>query len=133
MAGGRYDGLCQIMGGPDIPAVGWAAGIERLAMLLGQTPPVRAPVALVPLGSEAELKALALARALRAKGIVVEMAFSGNLKKRMQRADRMGALVAIIIGDDELAAGSATLRDLNTGTQELVPFDFLSERLQAYR
>ncbi len=133
MAGGRYDGLCQIMGGPAMPAVGWAAGIERLAMLLDATPPAPAPVVLVPLGNEAELTALSIARGLRAEGLVVEMGFTGNLKKRMQRADRMGALAAIIIGDDELAAQSATLRDLRDGAQELVPLNSLSERLRAYR
>jgi histidyl-tRNA synthetase len=90
-------------------------------------------VVLVPLGNEAELTALSIARGLRAEGLVVEMGFTGNLKKRMQRADRMGALAAIIIGDDELAAQSATLRDLRDGAQELVPLNSLSERLRAYR
>ena len=78
MAGGRYDGLMQAMGGPDVPGVGWAAGVERLAMLLAETPTADRPVAIVPIGAEAEAAAFALARELRRAGLTVELAFKGK-------------------------------------------------------
>ena len=133
MGGGRYDGLSKIMGGPEMPAVGWAAGIERMALLLAEAPAAPRPIVLMPLGDAAEAQALLLAKRLRGEGYVIEMGFSGNLKKRMQRANRLGASVALILGEDELAQSSATLRDLTTGAQELVSLDALSERLQVYR
>ncbi len=132
MGGGRYDGLSEFMGGPAIPAVGWAAGIERMAMLLADAPVQPRPFALVPLGPAAERRALRLAHELRRGGLPVEMGYSGNLKKRLQRADKLNARAAIILGEDEMAAGAATLRDLETGTQELVPLDRLGERLSAF-
>lgn len=132
MGGGRYDGLSEFMGGPPIPAVGWAAGIERMAMLLAEEPAQLRPFALVPLGQAAERQALKLAQELRRGGLPVEMGYSGNLKKRLQRADKLNARAAVILGEDEMAAGAATLRDLETGTQELVPFDRLGERLSAF-
>ena len=111
IAGGRYDGLIGRMGGPETPGVGWAGGIERLALLAEADLPAPQPVALVPIGEAAENAALSLAERLRAAGYRVDMAFGGNLKKRMKRADRIGARAAVLIGADELAAGGATVRD----------------------
>ncbi len=130
MAGGRYDGLVAQMGGPSVPAVGWAAGIERLAMLLDTAPVPPAPVAVVPVGGLAEeAAALNALQALRAAGIRAEMAYRGNLKRRMERANRIGARAAVIIGEAELARGVAQVKDLATGAQSEVPLAELAARL----
>jgi histidyl-tRNA synthetase len=129
MAGGRYDGLVAEMGGPQTPAVGWAAGIERLSMLLAAAPAPRAGVAVVPVGETAEAKALEILQALRRAGVRAEMAYRGNLRRRMERANRIGARAAVIIGDSDIAAGVAQVKDLASGAQEAVPFGALVERL----
>ncbi|GAC1341569.1 MAG: histidine--tRNA ligase [Acetobacteraceae bacterium] len=131
MGGGRYDGLMQQMGGPAIPAVGWAAGVERLAMLLPGVPKPAAPVAVVPMGGAAEeAAALDAVQTLRRAGIGAEMAYRGNAKRRMERANRIGARAAVIIGADELARGVAQVKDLGTGQQEEVALADLAERLR---
>ncbi len=131
LAGGRYDGLIEALGGPHTPAVGWAAGIERLAMLIERPEAERIEVALVPLGTAAEAAALRILADLRRSGIASDMAFRGNMKKRMQRADSSGARYAIIVGDDELARGEVALKDLTSGKQEAVALDGLARRLAA--
>ncbi|HVO03356.1 MAG TPA: histidine--tRNA ligase [Candidatus Cybelea sp.] len=133
LAGGRYDGLVKMMGGPETPGVGWASGIERCAMLLKQAPEVSKPIALVPLGERAERAALKLADELRRRDLVVDLGFSGNMSRRMKRADKIGARVAVILGDDELDRQSATLKDLATGEQRSVSLDRVAEALEAAR
>jgi histidyl-tRNA synthetase len=130
MAGGRYDGLVQEMGGPATPAVGWAAGIERLAMLMEAAPSAPSPVAVIPIGDAAEATAIDILQALRAEGIRAEMAYRGNLKRRMERANRTGARAAVILGDTDIAAGVAQVKDLQTGTQEAIAFDQIPARLR---
>ncbi|MCK8787980.1 histidine--tRNA ligase [Roseomonas sp. NAR14] len=132
MAGGRYDGLVEEMGGPHTPSIGWASGVERLALLLeasGRTPAAPRPVALVPVGEAAEGPALDLLQSLRRAGVAAEIAYKGNLKKRMERANRIGARAAVILGESELAEGVAQLRDLDAGTQDRVALDALVQRL----
>lgn len=133
LAGGRYDALISTMGGPQTPGIGWAAGVERLAMLsseLGmQAPQAPRPVALVPMGDAAGAVALKLSGELRRAGVAVELGYSGNLGKRLKRADKLKAKAAVILGDDELAKGIATLRDLDSGNQEAVALDQLVQRL----
>ncbi len=131
LAGGRYDGLVELMGGPSMPGVGWAAGIERLAMLIAEPPPPPRPIALVPIGEAAEARALILAEQLRDAELVVDLGYSGNLARRMRRADRIGARAAVLLGDDELAKGIATVRDFDTGDQREVLLDDLPARLKA--
>ena len=121
MGGGRYDGLAKLLGGPALPGVGWAAGIERLALLIAEPPLPSNPVALVPIGEAAEVVALKLAEDLRDRGLQIDLGYSGNLARRLRRADRIGAFAAILLGDEELARGVATVRDLITGTQSEVP------------
>ncbi|CAH2603651.1 histidine--tRNA ligase [Rhodovastum atsumiense] len=130
MAGGRYDGLVAEMGGPATPAVGWAAGVERLSMLLTEAPPAPRPVAVVPVGEVAEAAALDVLQALRQGGIRAEMAYRGNLKKRMERANRIGARAAVILGEAEVARGVAQVKDLATGAQAEVPVADLPARLR---
>jgi histidyl-tRNA synthetase len=133
MAGGRYDGLVEIMGGPPTPGVGWASGIERIAMMLAETPPARRLIAVVPVGSTADAPATAIAERLRRAGYAVDLGYGGNLGKRMKRADKLAAAAAVILGEDELAKGVASLRDLDSGQQTAVPLAELEERLARFR
>jgi histidyl-tRNA synthetase len=129
MGGGRYDGLVEEMGGPPTPAVGWAAGIERLAMLLETPPAAQAAVAVVPVGDAAEAAALGVLQSLRAAGVRAEMAYRGNLRRRMERANRIGARAAVILGPDDIAAGVAQVKNLATGEQEAVKLADIAARL----
>jgi histidyl-tRNA synthetase len=121
LAGGRYDGLVELMGGPAMAGVGWAAGIERLALLIAEPPKPARPVALVPIGQESEAMALTIAETLRGAAIAVDLGYSGNLSRRMRRANRVNARAAVLIGEDEAARNVVTLRDLDTGDQAEVP------------
>jgi histidyl-tRNA synthetase len=132
LAGGRYDGLMKLMGGPDTPGVGWAAGIERLASLIVEPSALSRPVAIVPLGEAGEAKATVLAHDLRRAGFAVDLAHSGNVSRRMKRANKINARAAIILGEDELARETAMLRDLDSGAQTEVPFAQLRDRLAPF-
>jgi histidyl-tRNA synthetase len=132
MGGGRYDGLIATMGGPVTPGAGWAAGIERIAMMLAETPPARRPVAVIPVGAAAEHPAQKIGERLRRAGFAVELGYGGNVGKRMKRADKLSAAAAVILGEDELAKGVASLRDLDTGEQTAVPLAELEERLARF-
>jgi histidyl-tRNA synthetase len=129
MAGGRYDGLVEEMGGPPTPAVGWAAGIERLSSLVGPPPPAPEPVAVVPVGEAAEAPALDVLQALRRAGVRAEMAYRGNLKRRLERANRIGARAAVILGEAEVARGVAQVKILATGEQTEVALAELARHL----
>ncbi|HET7316784.1 MAG TPA: histidine--tRNA ligase [Sphingomicrobium sp.] len=129
IAGGRYDGLIEALGGPHTPAVGWAAGIERLAMLIEAPQPEQPSVVIVPLGERAELAAEGIVAGLRREGVASDMAYRGNMKKRMSRANASGASYALIIGDDELDRGEAQLKTLQTGEQRAVSLDLLAEAI----
>jgi histidyl-tRNA synthetase len=129
LGGGRYDGLVGLMGGPEMAGVGWAAGIERLAMLIEEPAVTERPIAIIPVGDAAEPTALRLAEDLRRSGFSVDQGYSGNLGKRMKRANKVAARFAILFGDDELARGVVTLRDLDAGTQDEVPLAEVGDRL----
>ncbi|WP_281018179.1 MULTISPECIES: histidine--tRNA ligase [unclassified Minwuia] len=129
IAGGRYDGLIGQLGGPATPGIGWAGGIERLAMLSGATGAAPRPIALIPIGEDAETEALKIGQALRRDGFIVDQAFRGNLGKRMKRADKLNAAAALIFGDDELAKGVVQVRNLTTGDQSEVALDGLTRAL----
>ena len=131
--GARYDGLIAELGGPPTAGIGWAGGIERMLMLCNDPAPLPRPVVMAPLGPAAEAKALGLARALRRHGIAVEQDYRGNMKRRMQRANRLNARAVLIIGDDELARGVAQLKDLDSGGQREVAFDALGSALKDLR
>ena len=120
LAGGRYDGLVKSLGGPDLAGIGWAGGVERLAILANLQIPAPRPIVMVPLGDKAQEVALYLAQVLRDEKEYVEHGYSGNMSKRMKKADKLKARFAIIIGDDELDKGKALLRNLDTGVEDLV-------------
>jgi histidyl-tRNA synthetase len=129
IAGGRYDGLIESLGGPHTPAVGWAAGIERLAMMIDMPPADRPDVVVVPLGERAEAEAQRIVAGLRREGVAAEMAYRGNMKKRLSRANASGATWALILGDDELDRGEAQLKNLESGEQRSVSLDLLAEAI----
>lgn len=133
LGGGRYDGLIQSMGGPAMPGVGWAAGVERLAALINGVPPSPGPLAIVPIGADAERAAWQLAADLRRAGHAVELAYRGKPGQRMKRADKLNARAALFLGDDELASGMVKLRDLASGMERTIArTDLLSELSKAW-
>ncbi len=133
LAGGRYDGLVKQMGGPPTPGIGWAAGVERLAMLMGEGRVIGPrPLAMVPTGGITELEALKLSHRLRQGGFFVDMGYSGNMGKRMKRANKINARAAVIVGEDELAQGTVAVRDLDSGEQETVALASLEETLAKF-
>jgi histidyl-tRNA synthetase len=129
LAGGRYDGLIESLGGPHTPAVGWAAGIERLAMMIEAPAPTRPDVILIPLGPAAEARATTILSELRRWGIASDMAYRGNMKKRLAKADSAGAALALILGDDELARSEVIAKDLSSGVQESLSLDSLTDSI----
>ena len=124
-AGGRYDDLVKSMGGPQAPAIGWAMGVDRVAMLLKDKPaPDTAPKTFIVAASkEAGEKAFALLTSLRAAGVSSDFSsFDLSLKSQMRSADKSGASFALIIGEDELKAGTCAIKSLKTrGDQQTVP------------
>ncbi len=133
IAGGRYDGLVELMGGPATPGTGWASGIERLAMMMGDPPPGPRPIAVIPVGEDAGPVARRTANTLRRVGFAVRLDLRGNLNKRMKRANGANACAAVIIGSDELARDAATVRDLDSGDQSEAMLDRLADALANYR
>ena len=133
LAGGRYDGLIEQMGGPATPATGWAAGVERLALMIEELPQPAPPIAVVPVGDGQGAQALGLTQKLRRAGLSVDLGYSGNIGKRMKRANKIKARAAVLLGEDELARDAATVRDMETGEQEEVPLASLEEHLRRYR
>src|SRR5437762_4896364 len=131
MGGGRYDGLVAMMGGPPLSGVGWAAGIERLAMLIAEPPPLPRPIAVVPIGEAAEGEALDLAEVLRNHGWTVDLGYSGNVARRMRRANNVNARAAVLIGEGEMARQVVALRDLDNGEQTEVPMGLSLNELRA--
>lgn len=129
LAGGRYDGLIEQMGGGKVAGIGWACGVERLAMLLEADVSLPRSIAVIPVGDDVNTKAIEIAYKLRRAGFVVEQGYSGNLKKRMIRANKANAYKAVIIGSEELANNVVTLKDLDSGEQKSVAVDKLIEEL----
>ncbi|MGA2562772.1 MAG: histidine--tRNA ligase [Steroidobacteraceae bacterium] len=138
-SGGRYDGLIGQLGGEATPAIGFALGIERVVALLrqsGSLPQVIAPdVYLVVSGERAQRAALRLAEQLRdalpGRGVMLNLG-GGNLKTQFRRADRSGARLAVILGDEELERGVAAVKPLrHEGGQIDCPVELLAERLAA--
>lgn len=133
LAGGRYEGLVEEMGGPAVPCIGWAAGIERLAALIAPPAEEVSDVAILPMGDTALLKAASLACTLRDHGFSLAIETRGNMKKRMDRVVQSGASHVLFLGDDDLARDVVQLRHLATREQEEVPIGQLVEALERAR
>lgn len=130
LAGGRYDGLVKQMGGPEVPAIGWAAGIERLSMLLEQVPAAPRSVVLVPVGTPDESAVVQILQGLRAQGIRTEIGYKGSLRKRMERAGKQNASHVLFLGEDELAKGLFRVKNMETGAEQEVSRDTLLSKAQ---
>jgi len=136
--GGRYDGLIADIGGPAVPGVGFSAGLERILLALaeqGRLPASRDTLVFVARmgGDLVEDYAHNLARELR-KTVPVTLDAEGgrSLGAQLKQADKVGATVAVIVGEDEAQAGEATVKDLSTGAQERVRRDALALHLAAH-
>ena len=130
LAGGRYDGLVKEMGGGDVSGIGWACGVERLSMLLKEDVLPPSPIAVIEVGDDVHDISLKIAHDLRNAGFCVEHPYSGNLKKRMMKANKANAYLAVILGSDELSGGNVTLKDLNTGAQREVKLENLLKEVK---
>jgi histidyl-tRNA synthetase len=132
LGGGRYDGLVRDLGGPDVAATGFAVGMERLALLLpAREEQARCQVFLAPLVPEALDRALLLQRALRDAGLRAMLDPEGrSFKSRMKQADKLGARLVAILGEDEMARGVWTVRDMARSAQEDVPEDAVLDHLK---
>ncbi len=130
LAGGRYDGLVEQMGGGKVAGIGWACGVERLSMLLEGGVDLPRPIAVIPVGEDVSEKALEIAYRLRRAGFRVEHSYSGNLKKRMTKANKANAVKAVIFGSDELNQDMVTIKDLDSGEQKTVSLHNLIEELR---
>jgi histidyl-tRNA synthetase len=132
LGGGRYDGLVKALGGPDAAGIGFAVGLERLALLVptGEAAP-RCDVFLVPLAKPAFDKALKLQRALREAGLRALLDPEGrSFKSRMKQADKLGARLVAIMGDDEMARGAWAVRDMARSEQHDVEEERVLDHLK---
>lgn len=132
--GGRYDGLVRQLGGPDVPGIGFACGMERLALLLGQTEnapaPARPDFYLAVLDPSALAVAVVIAKDLRDAGKCGEVSFTAkSLKSQMRQASKTGARTCLLLGGDELAANCIAVKDMETGQQETVPLAELATKI----
>ena len=135
VAGGRYDGLIEALGGASVPGIGFGSGLERVALALeaaGKVLVEKTDAAIIAMGEAATVKAVSVARAMRDSGLSVEM-FSPErkLKALLSRANNIGARFAVIIGDNEIAKGVVVLRDLKASTQREIPEAELSAAIQS--
>jgi histidyl-tRNA synthetase len=137
--GGRYDGLAETIGGPPLPGVGWALGVDRTVLALeaeGVDLALPRPVEVfgVPLGDEARRVLFGIVHRLRRRGVAADLAYGGKgLKGAMKAADRSGARFAVVLGERDLEAGVAQVKDLDSGDQTAVALaevaDWFEERL----
>ena len=134
--GGRYDNLVKELGGPSTPAIGFAIGLDRLAIVMesqgiGPSADDRLQVYIATIGEPAKGKGLEVLRELRNMGIRSDMDYQGKgLNSQLKSADRMKARFAIIIGDDELKNGLAVIRSMDNKTQEKIKFEEVLRKFQ---
>lgn len=128
LAGGRYDGLIESMGGPKTPGVGWAAGIDRLADLVPKelASPKEVLIAIIGADDQGEEESIKLAHEIRSRGLKAENFLSGKMGKKMQKANKIGAHYALILGGNEVTNKTVTIKNLTAGTQEEITREALS-------
>ena len=132
IAGGRYDYLVEELGGPPTPALGFAAGIERLALLVKELPKEKPLVLVIPFGGEKEkIHALRLAQTLRKNGIRVELSYrEGKIRKQFEFANKIGAYFTVVVGENELKEGKYPLKNLLTREERKLTLDEIIETLR---
>ncbi|MEU9119197.1 histidine--tRNA ligase [Streptomyces sp. NPDC048506] len=134
--GGRYDGLSEMIGGPALPSVGWALGVDRTVLALEAEGvaldiPASTAVYAVPLGEEARRVLFATVTELRRAGVATDFAYGGKgLKNAMKSANRSGARLALVAGERDLAEGVVQLKDLESGEQTPVALDAVADEVR---
>ena len=123
LAGGRYDGLSKMLGGPDVPGVGWAAGIERLSLLIPSHFTSNPDVVLIGVSEEFNFLLLPLMQQLINEDFRVEVLYAGNISKKLKRANKIKAPFAIILGEEEVKMKVLKLKNLVTGSEEHMSID----------
>ncbi|MER7817088.1 histidine--tRNA ligase [Streptomyces sp. NPDC096153] len=135
--GGRYDGLSEMIGGPALPSVGWALGVDRTVLALEAEGielelPASTSVFAVPLGEEARRVLFGVVTGLRRAGVAADFSYGGKgLKGAMKNANRSGARYAIVAGERDLADGVVQLKDMQTGEQAPIALDAVVEEIRA--
>ncbi|MFJ3711840.1 histidine--tRNA ligase [Streptomyces sp. NBC_01267] len=135
--GGRYDGLSEMIGGPALPSVGWALGVDRTVLALEAEGielqlPVTTSVFAVPLGEEARRVLFGVVTELRRAGVAADFAFGGRgLKGAMKSANRSGARFTVVAGERDLSEGNVQLKDMESGEQQAVPLDGVVEAVRS--
>ncbi len=132
-AGGRYDGLVESLGGPALPGIGFAIGLERLVLMKGEekVSPVSPQLFIAAIGDEASDRAFVLMSQLQIAGIRAEMDYLGkSLKAQMRRANKLNAAFTLILGEDELQSGEAQLKNMDDSSQSTVELENLAEELK---
>ncbi len=132
LGGGRYDGLSETLGGPPLPAVGFAAGIERLALLADEPAAAVPDIGLIAADIDAEAEAFGLAVSLRQAGLNCVMLINGNMSKKMKAANRLGCASVVIAGSAELSRGAVSVRSMASGEQIEVEISKLTSWLPEF-
>ena len=129
LAGGRYDGLSTMLGGPDVPGVGWAAGIERLALMVYSEFDSDIDVVLIGQSDNYNFLLFPIMKKLVQQGIKSEIIYNGNLSKKFKRANKINASYAIILGEEEIDKNVIKFKDLRSGNEELLNIDQIIEQI----
>ena len=129
LAGGRYDGLSKMLGGPDVPGVGWAAGIERLALMAQSKFDNKIDVALIGQSENINYLLMPIMKNLVQKGIKTEIIYTGNLSKKFKRANKIRASYAIILGEEEINKNIIKFKDMKLGTEEFLDLNQAIKRI----
>ncbi|MCE2991303.1 MAG: histidine--tRNA ligase [Candidatus Jidaibacter sp.] len=131
LAGGRYDGLFEMMGGPQVPAIGFGSGIDRLCALLMDDfePAKRKLIFLVPIGEKALYKSPEIAVKLRSLGLRTDYVYHQNPGKQMQKANKLGATHTLIFGDDELSTDKFKLKNMASGAEEVITLEHIIDHV----
>ena len=130
IGGGRYDGLTKILGGPDIPGVGWAGGVERIMMLIEEDIKVQQKTHLIVMKEDFRSYGLNILNKLRKNNVPIFFDYKYNLKKSLSYASNVNARYAIIIGEEEVKKHSYTIKDLKKNTQKTILLDPLISLLK---
>lgn len=125
LSGGRYDGLVEMLGGPKTAGVGWAAGVDRLADLCGATleNQTAKPTSIIALGDKALVEAMTIASQLRTKGQYCEVFLTGNFKKKLEKANKLGTEKAVLIFEQENGQFEYKIKNFNTGEEKICSLD----------
>ena len=130
LAGGRYDGLSKMLGGSDIPGVGWAAGIERLSLMISSEFVKQTDVVLMGQSESFNYLLLPIMKKLIQEGIKSEIIYTGSFSKKFKRANKIKASYAIILGEEEINDKIFKFKDLTSGIEELLNLDQIIKKLK---